>query len=331
MPGVVALRKIQIGLEGTAGTAVPATNIWRGEGTGEDTSEYVFPAEQVGVIGGTDRQYKDRDGGKVTMTQDATFEQILYALECGIASVSASADGAGSGQIREYPFPTTSDSTVKTATVEFGDNIWEEEMEYSYVPSWSLGGSAGGVNALSIDWEGRRQTPTSFTGSLSIPSVSEIITSKSKLYIDSVSDTIGTTQKTGTLLSYALSVNTGLMPYFTQDGNTYFTGIKRGAGEIKLDLTFESDAISVAQKALWRAGTPQQIRLIFEGDALTTPGTLYTYKTLILDFAGKFEKFGPLGDQDGNNTITGTFVARYNATAGLRFKVTNVTDLVALP
>ena len=50
MAGVKALRKIQIGRESTAGTAVPATEIWRGEGAGEDQRTVVFPVEDVGYL-----------------------------------------------------------------------------------------------------------------------------------------------------------------------------------------------------------------------------------------------------------------------------------------
>jgi len=51
------LRKIQMGGEDVAGTGVAASTIWRGKGTLEDTREDVFPEEDVGYIGGTDRAY----------------------------------------------------------------------------------------------------------------------------------------------------------------------------------------------------------------------------------------------------------------------------------
>ncbi len=54
MAGIKALRKIQLGREANAGTAVAATAIWRGMGTIEDTREVVVAEEDVGIIMGTE-------------------------------------------------------------------------------------------------------------------------------------------------------------------------------------------------------------------------------------------------------------------------------------
>ena len=67
-----------------------------------------------------------------------------------------------------------------------------------------------------------------------------------------------------------------------------------------------------------------------EGSALATPGN-YTYKTLIIDLAGKWEKFAALGDQDGDNVLTGTFRARYNSDAALFAEFVVVNALTVLP
>ena len=77
MAGSRALRKLQLGQEGTAGTAVAATAIWRGMGTIHDIREVVFPEEDVGYIGGTDRSYIARYWSELSMPEvEATFEQI---------------------------------------------------------------------------------------------------------------------------------------------------------------------------------------------------------------------------------------------------------------
>ena len=52
MAGVKALRKVQLGLESTKGTAVAATALWRGTGTIEDKREVVFPDEDIGYLSG---------------------------------------------------------------------------------------------------------------------------------------------------------------------------------------------------------------------------------------------------------------------------------------
>jgi hypothetical protein len=66
--------------------------------------------------------------------------------------------------------------------------------------------------------------------------------------------------------------------------------------------------------------------LKFEGNALTTSGT-FTYKTLIIDLAGTWESFDSIGDMNGNDIVTGTFRAGYDATAAkfAEIKVVNET------
>jgi len=119
------------------------------------------------------------------------------------------------------------------------------------------------------------------------------------------------------------------------DGSRNFSFVKAGAPEIVLDVTFEHNAAAVAQKVLWRAGTARQVRLIWTGTALTTPSSDHTTKKLIIDLSGAWEKFSELGEQDGNDIVTGTFRVRNNdraGVAGLFAQYMVVTDaLAAIP
>jgi hypothetical protein len=77
--------------------------------------------------------------------------------------------------------------------------------------------------------------------------------------------------------------------------------------------------------------TTRQLRLKFVGVALTTPGTTYTYYTLIIDIVGKWTKFDPVDSQDGDEIVTGTFTGMYNATADLYHRVILVNEEAAVP
>ena len=98
-----------------------------------------------------------------------------------------------------------------------------------------------------------------------------------------------------------------------------------------LDITFEHDAISIAEKVLWRAETPQRIRLKFTGSTVTTTGTTYDNKVLIIDLYGKWISFDKLDEMDGNDIIKGTFKALYDSTGtSLCCDVTVVNELSAM-
>ena len=333
MAGVKLLRKIILGKETTAGTAIATTTVWRGTGTLEDQREVIHVDEDIGYLSKVTRTNTPKYQGAITIEGDASFEQLIHVLNAGVKSVtSPSADGSGSGKIYAFPFPTTSANTIKSYTIEGGDNQQAEEMEYSFVRKFSIQGAGGEPLKVSADWVGRQITPTDFTTSgVTIPTVETINFGKGKLYIDAISGTQGTTQITNSFLDMTLNVNTGWQPVYTGDGNKYFSFPKCIGPEITLDVTFEHDTTGVAQVAAWRAETAQLVRAVFQGAALTTAGTTYTYKSLVIDLAGKIEKATPLKDVDGNDVVTITYRGAYDSTASKFATITVVNEVASLP
>jgi len=332
MGGVRKLEKIQLGAEGTKGTAVAATAIWRGTGQLEDLLEVVSPPENVGYLPPLDRTYIPKVGGQLDMDEvEATFEQLPYILMAGVKSVSGVQDGAGSDYVWTFPFPTTSVNTIKTYTLEGGNNQQAEEMAYCFVPEFSIRGAADEAVKMQARWIGRQLSTTTFTGGLSLPSVEEILFNLGKLYIDDAGGSFGGTQKSNTLISMALNVTTGNVPYQAADGNLYFSGDKQVGPDIALELTFEHNSTAVAEIANWRAETARLVRLIFEGSSVATAGTDYSKKTLIIDVAGKWSKFSKLDERDGNDIVTGTLDVAYNSTASHYAEIVVVNELSSLP
>jgi len=330
MAGVKKLRKIQMGRESTSGDAVAATTIWRGLGVPDDLTKVEFAEEDVGYLSGVDRTYIPQVlAGLAMEAVPATFEQLPHILEAGIKTATPTSDG--SGYVRAYAFPTTAKNTLKTYTLEAGDDQQAEEAAYCYVESFKLSGKAGDAWMMSAEWRGRQLSTTAFTTGLSLVVVEEILFSKGTLAIDAVSGSIGATVKSSTLLAADLDVKTGWTHVFTGDGQLYFTFAKSTEPEVTLDITFEHDATGVAEKAIWRAQTPRLIRLKFQGTALSSAGTTYTYKTLIVDLAGKWESFDKIGEQDGNDVIKAKFRARYNTTGALFASMTIVNELASVP
>lgn len=333
MAGVKALRRIQGGKEttGSSGTAVASTFLLRYTGTIEDQREIVFPAEDIGLLSGTDRQYSPKYLAAIAMEGEATFEQLPYFFEAGV-STSAPTTDTGSGYIYTYTLPTTAQQLPRTYTLEGGDDNEAEEMEYSFVKDLTLSGNAGEAWMLSANWIGRQVSTSTFTPSsdAATPTVEEALFSKTLLYIDEPGGTIGTTLKSNTLLSAELKLVTGFQEVFAADGQLYFSFVKQVAPEVTLSITFEHDGTASAEKAKWRAGTARLIRLNCLGTALASAGA-HTYKTMRANLAGKWEKFEKIDEQNGNDIIKATFRARYNSTAALFGSFVVVSDLVSLP
>ena len=333
MAGVRALRKLLLGKETDQGTAVAATTYWRGTGTIEDDRPVVFVDEDVGYISPTDRAYIPKVHALLEMEPiEATFEQLPYIFEAGIKTVTPAADGYGSGYVSTYPFSTTSQNTLKSYTIEGGDDQQAEEMEYGLVQKFVLSGTVGEAMMMSASWMGRQVVNSTFTGSLSLPTVEEILFGKTSLYIDASGGTIGDTQVSSTLLDMNLAITTGVRPVFAADGNLYYSTHKIDGKilEIVLGMTFEHNASAVGQKTLWRGPTKRLLRLQTIGSELATSGD-YTYKTLNIDLAGFYSGWSKLGEHDGNDVYEVEFTARRSDADSLYAQMLVVNENATLP
>lgn len=336
--GIKMLSKIQLGQEGTPGTPVAATAIWRGIGVIEDQRETIFPEENIGLLVASDRAYTPKLAASISMDAvEATFEQLPYIFEGGLKAIgTGAADGAGTGVIYDYTLPITSPvsisdtDTIKTFTIEAGDNVEAEEMEYAFVSEFTLSGEAGGSWQMASTWLGRQCTTSTFTGAIAIPAVEEVLFSKTKLYIDSSSNTFGTTVVANTLISAEMKVKTGWIPVFTGDGALYFSFAKNVGPTFDLSLTFEHNASAVAERANWRNSISRNVALIAQGSAFATAGTAYTYKTMQLNLAGRWEVFEALGEKDGNSIVTAKLKGAYNATNAVMGNFIVVNALAAV-
>lgn len=322
--GIKALRQIQLCPETSQGTATTDYEVWRGEGVLRDTRETVFPEEDIGIFGGTTRNYMPKLGCELEITETpATFEQIQLIFDSGLSDSTATTD-ASSAKIRTYTLPILqasylSSSDLQTYSVKAGDNAEVEKASFLFTREFTLSGTAGEALMISGTMEGREVTTDSaFDGSAETPTVEEILFSKGKLYIDPATATdFGLTQVSNTLLTCDLNV-TGLWKAVpTASGRLDFSFIKQTKPEIMLNITFEHNDSAVAEKAARRAKTTRLIQLKFEGSDLTTTdsGATYDCKTLICNLPGRWETFEALDEQDGNDTVTGTFRVRYDATA----------------
>ena len=165
-------------------------------------------------------------------------------------------DGAGTGYVYTHTLPTTAEKTIYTYTVEAGDNTQAEIMLYSYCSEMTLSGKYGEAWMLDATLMGRQAALTTFTAALTPTTAETILFGKTKIYIDAATGNVGGTLKSNTLLEASLKITTGWIPKYTADGELFFSFIACTEPEVMLDITFEHDAISIAEKVFWRAETP---------------------------------------------------------------------------
>ena len=335
MSGVTALRRIQLGREGTAGTAVAATTVWRGMGLLSDDRTVTHVDEQIGIVLPTTRAYIPKLGATVALDSiEATFQQLPHLLEAGVKTATPADDGAGTGKIYTYDLPSTATNTIKTYTIEGGDNQQAQELDYGFVESFKLSGTAGEGVMMEATFRGRDVVNATFTGSLTVPVLlpsDHVVFGGSTLHIDAASGTIGTTAIASTLLSFDLDVTTGLRAKWTNLGKDFdFVYFDRNSFSATLRLVYEHNAAAVAQRALYEAATPRLVRLTFLGGALGTAGTAWSTHGLQIDAAGIYDAM-TFGDVDGNATIEAEMKISHDLTSSIGLVIRVVNELASLP
>ena len=333
MAGIKALRKIQFGKETVMGTAVVCSTIWRGEGVLVDDRAIEFVAEDVGNYENQGRSYIPKLHATIGLDETpATFEQVGLLFEIGIKAVTTGVtDTGGSGKIYTYPVPTTTANTILTLTIEGGDNQRVDEGEYTHVESFSLSGAKGEAVMMAGTVRSRQATDSDFTSTATLPSVEEILFSKGKLYIDPT--TIGTTQKTSTWLGFSLEWPSGWKEVYTGDGSLYFTKLEYVGHKddpITGELILEHDASAETEIGFARTETIRLVRMTWDGTALTTAGSAYTYKTLRIDLAIRYTAVPEVSDEDGDDIVTLPFQVVWSSAASLAAQIVLVNELTAI-
>lgn len=337
--GIKTFRQLQLNRESAIGTPGASWFMWRGPGLLDDQRVGVFPEEDIGLFSGSDRQYFPQLRGELNMpSHAATFEQLGHVLDAGIARATPTADGAGTGKIRTYTMPILAASAVKASALQTyhiknGDNIAVDAAGGAFVKSFTLEGARNEAWMLTANWETQEvaKDADGFVEAATVPTVEELLFNLTKVYIDDETGAHGTTQAEGVLTHATLNVETGWQALFTADGALNYSILKQRAPEIMLNLTLEmTAAVAAAERENYRASVPRLIRLKCEGTALGTQGTTYAKKTLIIDLAGKWDKFDPLGEDDGDDIITGAFRCRYNAVSTSFFKMILVNEVATL-
>jgi hypothetical protein len=317
----------QFGDEGTGtptwGVATAATALWLGTVMMQDLTEVTFIEESIGNYMGYGRTYIASEGAEINFESvPATYEQLPYLGEAGIDGVSGTSS-SGSVFLRTYTLSNTAAQTIRSYTLEVGDDEDAEETNYAMCRSFNLTGSADEAVMLSSTWFGRSVTGgITFTAGITRPSVEPIIFNTGQLFIDT--NTAGFTQVSNSFRSFSLDVQTGLQPVQTADGNLYFSFHKVVDPMVTLQITAEhtSDWDSAGEKNNWRNETDRIIRLRFAGSG---------ERRLHCDLYGKWENFGAIEEEDGNSVLTGTFRAHYDQTEDLGFTMSIVNTLNALP
>jgi len=326
--GQRAFRKIQIGEEATKGTAVAASAALLGALTMKSSPTIHRPVEERGTLAEFSRSVKVANLAELTFEGDATFEQILYLLHMGVLGNVTPSTVDTSAKLWTFTPAMTGAGTFDSFTIEYGDDVQAWETEFCMARSIEISGAMGEAMRMRGDIFGRKMTAVSFTGAISPPTVESIPTQKAKLYIDDEDGTIGTTEKSSTLISFTYTINTGLAPKRYADGSIDFSSYAEMFKGVELRATFAFNSAAEAERVLFDGETMRLIRIEAEGSLV---GDVDALKTLTLDVCGIYTDFATLSERDGEDVVEITLSSQRGTNYTKLFEVAVQNDVETLP
>lgn len=327
------LRRLQIGLEATAGTAVAATQKLVGEAVYRPEVERYFESHPRGVRapvtgGGTDV----RKGSTINFAGELTFEEIIYPFLLGLVN-DAVPTGAGP-YTWDFTPVLTAPAAVKTATCEYviGDGStehYERESAYMFCRSLEIQLAANQPAKMSFELVGRSEKTSTVTASLTPVTGRTIVPSNLfGLWIDDTWANLGSTQKTGLIRQATLRVNFGLEPDYTLDARADLdhTGILSQELGASLQVVVEHNADAATEIGNWRTGTVRFYRLAADNGAAAGAN-----KQITLDMAMKHMSEPDFSQDAGIELATFDLGLEYDETGTNALVATIINGLSVQP
>ncbi len=340
-----AFRRFQISnVEGTPGTPEAAVEVLSGVLTTFEGGEVVHQPEE-------DRNSLALHHGNAEIigteahlvwTGDLNFRHICWQLAmaiCGnITPTQPDAENEPLSYLWTFVPALTAVNTpdqangIDTFTMEYGDNTEVYEAEHCFATRIQISGRPNDTVRVTVDITGRQQSVVeTFTAGLTMQAVQRAAFNRCKLYINDSGAAIGTTQKTSLMRAFTWTLDTKFRPWYTGDGNLYFTSVEEGQKAPELELTLPWGTVTQAERAAFLAQTTRFIRLECWGSAeMDEEEANPPY--LQLDGAYSLPEWPTAqGEDEGRSTVVLKYVGLHDATWGKMYQAAVKTNLAAFP
>lgn len=327
--------KVQYGKESTRGTAVAATKVWNGQVPAVNSDRKpTFPVEQIGIRAESFRSVLHQYLYQNTLSSEhGTFQQLPALFGCGLkGGVTATETTGGQGDYLWTFTPSlTAANSPDALTIELGDDVQAFEAEYCMFERIRISGSVSqGMDASPVsveaDFFGRQLTPTTFTGSLSLPSTETINAKLARFYLNTAWASVGNTEKANILRSFDIEIITNVHPVFSGSASRYFNTHAEGLIGVIANYVFEGNSDADAIFDAHQAQTFQVARLALNGSQIGS-GTSHN---LTIDIGGYWDTVSPLSSEDrSDNLHSATLQGVYDSTGAKLLQVFMTTNTSA--
>jgi len=307
MAGELWRQSWQFGKEVTYGTYVPATRVMYGTEVGltraRDPRPYaVMTGTRDNVRGFT--QGPVQAGGMMNypVSADEMIELLLIGLKGGVTPTTP----AMATNTRLWTF--TPGTSLDSASIEWNDGARDWRGSGMHCDQMTIQGAVNQGNTVSCTLFGSDVVLGAGTGALTQRTPTYLDGWQTRFFIDAFAGTPGTTEKTGTLLNWNISIQNGLARKYTAGNTLAASGITIAPLTITAQLTFEaSHATSAAEYANWDATTKRIVSLQFQDETSFIETTFRRF--VQIDLPGNWSTVD-LG-QTADNTRVYAFAFQY--------------------
>lgn len=331
----VILLQLQAALESVRGTDLAATRKVYAQFTPSYTRTPMDFMDTSGTFEGRRRFAYGREKAGGTATDICTYEDLAWWLQMLIKGGVAGAGDGGTPIAYTYSFvPSLATDDLKSAVFEFGDSGNPYQIGQMMANSWTLRMDADNDSEpgwmLDVELIGRDLTATTFTAALTDRATEVILARGTKLYIDDAGGTIGSTQKTGSLIKCSITVNNNIHYKAFAEDVTYVAANKVGRGARTLDAQFTFEFDSDIEFAKYRAAIAAQRLIRLEQSGSQIHGASVVNKRMRLDMYGFWNSWSR-SDREGNLTADFGLAGFFDQAAAKTFSAEIINALITLP
>ncbi len=322
-----ALRKIQLGKQtGGLSTAVAATVRLMAVTDAEvSIVDEVLQPEELGIVAPMSQAAQVEQHAEGSWTQQASYQDLAYLLHGVFGTVGSSA-AASTTYVWKHAVAVSTTPTPFVYTIEYGAPSAEYQVTGGILNNLEISGEAGGVWEMSVEVLGKAVVAEALTTGLDIRSVDLIRMSDTKLYVDTWTGTMGSTEVPATLISFAANFSPQYhLKTFAGSLTPTSYGADRWEGTLETVLEFNASAKAYVD-ALLSGKVQRQIQIeATQGSGATAREATIQFCGTLIDGATLFE------DRDGNITVSLNWKGTYNSTFGGWLTVAAKNELSALP
>jgi hypothetical protein len=250
----------------------------------------------------------------VPLSSSEIIEKLLMTVDGGVSGVLG---------VAAYLWTFTPGESLDSATVEWDDGarVWKAAGVFGN--SIKFSGNVKDKNQVEVEVFGMNMAASTLTGALTDREPNFIEGWETRMFIDGLGGTPGTTLIPGTLVNWEVELGNLLGRKYTAENTQDVTSITTGEIEVSATLTFEaSSATALSEFNNWDAVNERLIRLDFGNNKVIAGAEL---EFVTLDVPGAWDAFDLGGSDEGTRTYELSLQYVYDVTNafGLQIRAQN--------